>query len=75
MIVDEDTVVARLLKRAEVEARSDDNEETIRNRMQVYRTQTEPLIAYYSDRGVLVEVDGMGTVDEVADRIQGVLES
>ena len=46
LVVDEDAVVARLLKRAEIEGRSDDNEDTIRRRMRVYREQTEPLIAH-----------------------------
>jgi adenylate kinase len=70
LVVDEDAVVKRLLKRAEIEGRSDDNEETIRNRMQVYREQTAPLLAHYRERGVLVEVDGMGTVEAVAEAIQ-----
>ena len=49
--VGEEEVVRRLLKRAEIEGRSDDTEETIRNRMAVYRAQTEPLIAYYREQG------------------------
>lgn len=67
--VDEEELVARLLKRAEIEGRADDNEETIRNRMRVYREQTEPLVSYYRASGILVEVDGRGGVDEVAARI------
>ena len=67
--VDEEELVARLLKRAEIEGRTDDNEETIRNRMRVYREQTEPLIAHYKRSGVLVEVDGRGSIDDVAARI------
>ena len=73
LVVDEDAVVARLHKRAQIENRTDDTEETIRNRMQVYHRQTEPLLAYYRERGVLAEVDGMGSVDEVARRIQGAI--
>jgi adenylate kinase len=71
--VDEEAVVARLLKRAEIEGRSDDNEETIRNRMRIYREQTAPLVAYYRERGVLEDVDGMGSIDEVAAAIDGAL--
>jgi len=71
--VDEDAVVARLLKRAEIEGRSDDNEATIRNRMKVYRESTEPLVAYYRERGLLAEIDGMGSVDEIAKRIEEAL--
>ena len=63
-------IVKRLLKRAEIEGRSDDNEETIRNRMKVYRDQTEPLLAHYRGHGVLAEVDGMGSVEEVAKGIE-----
>ena len=66
-------LVQRLLKRAEIEGRPDDNEQTIRNRMQVYREQTAPLIAHYRDRGVLVEVDGMGDIETVAAAIQGAI--
>ena len=74
LTVDEDVIVERLLKRAELEDRSDDNAETIRNRMRVYKERTSPLVKHYSKKGVLVEVDGMGTMDEVASRVQGVLE-
>jgi adenylate kinase len=73
--VDEDELVKRLLRRAEIEGRSDDNETTIRNRMRVYREQTQPLIDHYRNLGVLAEVAGDGTMDEVATRIQGVLAS
>jgi adenylate kinase len=73
LVVDEEAVVQRLLKRAEIEGRRDDNEETIRNRMRVYREQTEPLVAYYRERGILAEANGMGEIDEVAASIQGAL--
>ncbi len=71
--LDEDVVVDRLLKRAEIEGRSDDNEETIRKRMDVYRAQTAPLLDYYRERGLLAEVDGVGSVDDVAGRIREAL--
>jgi adenylate kinase len=67
--VDEDALVARLLKRAAIEGRSDDNEATIRNRMRVYREQTEPLIAYYRGRSLLRGVDGTGAIEAVENRI------
>lgn len=67
---DEEELVARLLQRAIEEGREDDNEQTIRNRLDVYRGETEPLIGYYPDNGVMVvAVDGMGTIDEVFARI------
>ena len=71
--VDEEEVVRRLLKRAEIEGRSDDNEETISNRMAVNRAQTEPLIAYYRDKGVLRPVDGMGGIEATFSRIAAAL--
>lgn len=70
LLVDEDELVERLLKRAEIEGRTDDNEGTIRNRMRVYREQTAPLLDYYRGRGVLVEIDGAGEIDEIAERIE-----
>ena len=71
LAVDEDELVERLLKRAGVEGRADDNEEAIRTRMGEYREKTAPLIDYYRDRGVLVEVDGLGAIEDVARRVEG----
>ncbi len=71
--LDENVAVERLLKRAEIEGRSDDNEETIRNRMQVYRRETEPLLAYYRECGILAEVDAAGSVEEIAKRVEEAL--
>ena len=69
LTVDEDAVVQRLLRRAETDGRADDTEDVIRRRLQVYAEQTEPLLEVYRGRGVLLEVDGMGEVDEVTERI------
>ncbi len=71
---DEDEVVARLLKRAGTHGRADDNEETIRVRQHVYAEQTEPLLEVYRNRGVLVEVDGLGPIDDVAQRLFSALD-
>ena len=73
LTVDEDAVVQRLLKRAELEGRVDDTEEVIRERQAIYRRETAPLTEVYSGRGLLVQVDGMGTVDEVFERITAAL--
>jgi adenylate kinase len=75
LLADTDEVVARLLRRAQIEGRSDDNEETIRVRLQVYTEQTEPLLDLYRSRGLLVEVDGLGEVAEVSERIFAALEA
>jgi len=75
LVADTDVLVARLLKRAELEGRADDNAETIRNRMVIYTEATDPLLATYRDRGLLVEVDGIGSIDEVAQRITDALDA
>ncbi len=73
LVAAEDELVVRLLKRREIEGRSDDNEATIRTRMGAYRAQTAPLVDYYREHGILAEVDGVGTIAEVAKRIEGAL--
>lgn len=74
LLADIEEVVARLLKRAEIDDRPDDNEETIRVRLQVYAEQTEPLLDLYRSRGLLVEVDGLGPIDEVSERVFAALD-
>lgn len=74
LTVDEDAVVGRLLKRAEVEGRSDDSEEVIRERQAIYDGETAPLIDVYEQHGVLVRVDGMGEVDQVAARLVAAID-
>lgn len=66
-------VIQRLLKRAQIEGRADDTEEVIRRRMEVYAEQTEPLVAVYASKGLLVQVDGMGSVEEVSERLLAAL--
>ena len=75
LLADTDEVVVRLLRRAAIDGRSDDNEETIRVRLQVYVEQTEPLLDLYRSRGLLVEVDGLGEVDEVSERVFAALDA
>ncbi|MDO5064793.1 MAG: adenylate kinase [Actinomyces bowdenii] len=71
--VDAEAVVARLLKRAGEQDRADDTEPVIRRRLEVYTESTEPLVAHYSQRGLLVRVDGMGQIDEVTERLMEAL--
>lgn len=71
--VDSDILIERLLKRSELEGRSDDNEETIRTRMRVYREQTEPLLGYYRESGLLVTIDGDRSVEEVNKELMQVI--
>jgi adenylate kinase len=75
LTVNVDEVVARLLKRAETEGRADDTEDVIRHRQDVYEEQTAPLVHVYSDRGLLLRVDGMGEVDEVTERLLSALDA
>jgi adenylate kinase len=73
LTVDVDEVVARLMKRAETEGRADDTEDVIRHRQDVYEEQTAPLVHVYSDRGLLLQVDGMGEIDVVTERLLSAL--
>ena len=74
LTVDNEELVQRLLARAETDGRSDDTEDVIRRRQEVYAEQTEPLIDVYRNRNLLIEVDGMGEVDEVSERIFAALD-
>jgi adenylate kinase len=74
LTVDRDEIVSRLTQRAEVEGRADDTEDVIRRRQEVYAEETEPLIEIYRDRGILIEVDGLGEVNEVTQRIFDALD-
>lgn len=66
---DTDEVVRRLLNRAIEQGRADDTEEVIRRRLEVYAEQTAPLISVYSERGIVVAIDGLGDVTQVTGRI------
>ncbi len=73
LIADPDVVVDRLRKRAVEQGRSDDDESVVRHRLEVYREQTEPLVGIYGERGTLIEIDGLGEIDDVTGRIIGAL--
>lgn len=75
LTVDTDEVVQRLLKRAELDGRADDTEDVIRQRLKVYHEQTAPLAALYRERGLLHQVDGMGEMDTITERLAAVLAS
>jgi adenylate kinase len=72
--VNEEEVVTRLLKRAQLEGRKDDTEDVIRNRMKVYHAQTHPLMEYYAKQGKFVSVPGVGSVDDIFAGICEVIE-
>jgi adenylate kinase len=73
LVADRDALVARLRKRAVEQGRSDDTEDAIRHRQDVYLEHTAPIIAVYAERGLVLQVDGLGEVDEVGDRIAAAL--
>ena len=73
IVADTDEVVRRLVVRGEAEGRSDDTEDVIRRRLAVFHEQTAPLANVYVQRGLLHQVDGLGPVEEVTDRVMAVL--
>jgi adenylate kinase len=73
LTVDTDEVVGRLVKRAAEQGRSDDTEDVIRRRQELFAEQTAPLTAVYAEQGLLVRVDGMGAVEDVTARLLAAL--
>ncbi|MDP9141700.1 MAG: adenylate kinase [Pseudomonadota bacterium] len=69
LAVDDEEIIARLLDRAQKEGRADDKEDVIRNRIKIYNDETHPLLDYYQAQGKVVTVDGVGTMDEIFERI------
>ena len=75
LMIPDQTVFERIRHRAEIENRVDDTKpEVIQNRIDTYHAKTEPVIAYYKGKGVYREIDGLGTIDEVFDKICAVME-
>ena len=73
LTVDPEIVVDRIRGRASEQGRTDDSEDVVRNRLEVYAGETAPLIEVYGARGVLVSVDGIGAIDDVTQRIVAAL--
>ncbi|MDH6535509.1 adenylate kinase [Parabacteroides sp. 52] len=72
--VEEDELISRLLERGKVSGRSDDNLETIKSRLEVYHKQTAPLADYYIKEGKHVAIQGVGSIDEIFNRIKEALQ-
>ena len=70
LAVPEDELFRRLASRG----RADDNPDVIKQRLVAYHEQTEPLVGYYSKSGILRKIDGLGSVEEIYDRIRAVLD-
>ncbi len=73
--VDDAALTARIAKRFAEQARPDDNPETFKDRLAVYNRQTAPLLPYYADKGLLVEIDGMGDIATVSAAIDAALDA
>jgi len=73
--VPEDVLVERVLRRGMATGRQDDTAETVQRRLRIHAATSEALLDFYGCRGILVEVDGTGTVDEVTDRIRSHLDT
>jgi adenylate kinase len=73
LVVDEDALLERVTKRFEEQGRKDDNPETFKTRLEKYNADTAPLLPIYAERGVLTEVDGMGSIEAVSGAIDGAL--
>lgn len=67
--VPEEELIQRMLKRGEQTGRADDNLDTIKNRLNVYHSQTKPLQQYYKEEGIYIDINGLGVVDEIFDNI------
>ncbi len=75
LLIDESEIIKRLSYRARVENRLDDkNEDIIRRRIVEYKDKTRVLVSYFMEKGILYELNGMGTVEEVFERITGVMD-
>ena len=74
LFVPEEELMKRLVLRGQQSGRSDDNEETIKKRLNVYHTQTSPLIDWYKKEGIHHHVEGLGTIDDIFGRIATVIE-
>ena len=74
LTADENELVERLIKRGEESGRSDDTPEVIRNRQKIYWEQTAPLVDFYKNKGILKNVDGLGEISEITERILTILK-
>jgi len=74
LTADTEELVQRLLLRAELENRSDDTAEVIRNRMELYFNQTTAVTSRYSERGILTAVEGFGSISDVSSRVSTALD-
>lgn len=75
LVVSDEEILKRLLRRAEIEGRKDDTKEVIENRISVYNAQTQPLIDYYRNKGILADVQGIGSIDGIFNDLCSVIDA
>lgn len=75
LAVPRDESIARIAGRAAAQGRSDDTEEVIANRLAIYERETAPILEVYRTRGIVDDIDGVGSLDEITDRIIAALEA
>ena len=75
LVVPRDESISRLSLRAAKQGRSDDTEEVIANRLAIYERETAPILDVYRPRGIVEQIDGVGSLDEITDRIIAALEA
>ena len=73
--VEDDELIKRLLKRAKTGERSDDNMESIQNRLKVFKEKTKPVLDYYENKNILYRISGMGKIKDISRKVQAILES
>lgn len=74
LTADDEELVHRLLGRAKLDGRTDDNESVIRHRLDLYHDQTESVVSQYHDRSIVAKVDGIGPIDVVTERVMSALK-
>jgi len=73
--VDDEEIIARILNRGKTSGRSDDNDESIiRNRIQVYKEETEPVFDFYKKQGKSHLVEGVGSIEEIFNRLTNLID-
>ena len=75
LVVEEDVLMARLLNRAIIEGRADDNEETIKNRLVEYENKTLPVASYYEKQGKEVKINGLGDIKRISEDIANAINT
>ena len=75
LFVPDEDLIERLLNRAKEQGRIDDTYDVIKNRIATYNEKTRPLLDYYRKQNILHEIDGIGSIEEISQRVQKVIDS